>query len=173
MRTLVCLLIAFSLIVSCKSEVKPTAKIETKKITSKKMKSLNYKQLKPLLHQSGNKTYVVNFWATWCAPCVKELPAFEKLNASYKDKNVEVLLVSLDFTKQVETRLLPFIKKKNIQSKVLHFDDANEQFWIKDIAEEWTGALPATIIYNAKNRKFYEQSFDYETLENEIQTFIN
>lgn len=159
--------------ISCKSEVKPTKKVEAKKVTSKKMKSLNYKELKPLLHKNDEKTYVVNFWATWCAPCVKELPAFEELNTNFKDKNVEVILVSLDFPKQVETRLLPFIKKKNIQSKILHFDDVNEQFWIKDIAEEWTGALPATIIYNAKNRKFYEQSFDYKTLENELQTFIN
>ena len=159
--------------ISCKSEVKPVSKVETKKSSSSKMTSLNYEQLKPLLHKKDDKTYVVNFWATWCAPCVKELPAFEELNKNYKDKNVEIVLVSLDFPKQVESRLLPFIKKKNIQSKVLHFDDANEQFWIKDIAEEWTGALPATIIYNAKNRKFYEQSFDYKTLENELQTFIN
>jgi len=159
--------------ISCKSEVKPVSKVETKKSSSNKMVSLNYEQLKPLLHKYDEKTYVVNFWATWCAPCVKELPAFEELNKNYKDKNVEIVLISLDFPKQVESRLLPFIKKKNIQSKVLHFDDANEQFWIKDIAEEWTGALPATIIYNAKNRKFYEQSFEYKTLENELQTFIN
>ncbi len=138
-----------------------------------KIATLNYEQLKPLLHKNDDKTYVINFWATWCSPCVKELPAFEKLNKEFKDKNVEVILVSLDFSRQLESNLLPFIRNKNIQSKVLHFEDKNEQFWIQDIADSWTGSIPATLIYNAKKRKFYEQSFHYETLKNELQTFLN
>lgn len=138
-----------------------------------KIATLNYKQLKPLLHKNDGKTYVINFWATWCKPCVKELPAFEKLNQEFKDKNVEVVLVSLDFSRQLETNLIPFIKEKKLQSKVIHFEDSNEQFWIKDIAENWTGSIPATLIYNAKKRKFYEQPFHYETLKNELQTFLN
>ena len=138
-----------------------------------KIVTLNYEELKPLLHKNNDKTYVINFWATWCLPCVKELPAFEKLNKEFKDKNVEVILVSLDFSRQLESNLIPFIKNKKIQSKVLHFDDKNEQFWIQDIADNWTGSIPATIIYNAKRRKFYEQSFHYETLKNELQTFLN
>jgi thiol-disulfide isomerase/thioredoxin len=138
-----------------------------------KIVTLNYEELKPFLHKNDDKTYVINFWATWCLPCVKELPAFEKLNKEFKDKNVEVILVSLDFSRQLESNLIPFIKNKKIQSKVLHFDDKNEQFWIQDIADNWTGSIPATIIYNAKKRKFYEQSFHYETLKNELQTFLN
>lgn len=154
---------------SCKNKENSTEKI-VEKIN---IKTLNYEQLKPLLYKDDGKTYVINFWATWCVPCVKELPAFEKLNEEYKDKNVEVVLVSLDFTRQLETNLIPFIKNKNIKSKVLHFEDKNEQFWIQDIAENWSGSIPATIIYNSKKRKFYEQSFHYETLKNELQTFLN
>ncbi|MGG8497835.1 TlpA disulfide reductase family protein [Tenacibaculum sp. TC6] len=138
-----------------------------------KITTLNYEQLKPILHKNDNKTYVINFWATWCVPCVKELPAFEKLHKEYKDKQVEVILVSLDFSRQIESNLLPFIKEKQLQSTVLHFDDPNEQFWIKDIAENWTGSIPATLIYNAEKRKFYEQTFHYNDLENELQTFLN
>ncbi|TDQ23913.1 AhpC/TSA family protein [Tenacibaculum caenipelagi] len=153
---------------SCKKM--PKESTESKEVT---ITTLNYEQLKPLLHKKDDKTYVFNFWATWCMPCVKELPAFEKLNEKFKDKNVEVVLVSLDFLRQIESDLKPFIKEKKIQSKVLHFEDSNEQFWIRDIAENWSGSIPATLIYNAQKRKFYEQSFSYEELQNELQTFLN
>ena len=76
--------------------------------------SLSYNELKPLLNQKGDKIYVVNFWATWCAPCIKELPYFEVID---RREDVEVLLVSLDFPKHKESRLLPFIKKKQTSSK--------------------------------------------------------
>ncbi|KAB1154549.1 TlpA family protein disulfide reductase [Tenacibaculum aiptasiae] len=169
MRKLGFLLLLVFVLLSCKKTQK-TAESQQENI---KIATLNYKQLKPLLHKNDGKTYVVNFWATWCIPCVKELPAFEKLNQEFKDKNVEVVLVSLDFSRQLETNLIPFIKEKKLQSKVIHFEDNNEQFWIKDIAENWTGSIPATLIYNAKKRKFYEQPFHYETLKNELQTFLN
>ncbi len=163
------------LILSCKKEA---SKTNATNITDKSEKNIsvptyNYKQLKPFLEKEDEKTYVINFWATWCAPCVKELPYFEKINKQYSNKNVEVLLVSLDFPKQVEKKLIPFIQRKKIASKVVHFDDVNENYWIQAIDKSWSGALPATIIYNKNKRKFYEQSFDYETLENELKTFLN
>jgi len=135
--------------------------------------TLNYNELKPWLNKQDGKTYVVNFWATWCGPCIKELPYFEKVNKEYKAQNVEVVLVSLDFPKMKESRLIPYVENKNIQSKVLHLDDPNEQFWINDIDESWSGAIPATLIYNKGKRKFYEQSFTQDQLESEIQTFLN
>ena len=54
---------------------------------------------------------MINFWATWCAPCVKELPYFEEVNKEFKDKNTEVILVSLDFPSQIESKLKPYLKK--------------------------------------------------------------
>ena len=106
----------YSLYRFCFLVKKKLLKMPPKIVTS--VKSYSYKELKPMLERQDGKTYVINFWATWCAPCVKELPAFEKLNKEYAAKNVEVILVSLDFPKQVEKRLLPFINKKNLQSKV-------------------------------------------------------
>ena len=153
---------------SCKKEEN---KQDFKSITS--VSSFTYNELKPLLNKIDNKTYVINFWATWCAPCVKELPAFEKLKEQYAEMNVEVLLVSLDFPKQKEKKLIPFINRKKIQSKVVLLDDVNEDYWIKEINDQWSGAIPANLIYNANSRKFYEQSFDYTTLENELKTFLN
>jgi len=132
-----------------------------------------YDEFEAQLHKIDNKIYVVNFWATWCKPCVKELPAFEKLNVSYSDKSVEVILVSMDFKQHIETKVVPFVDANNIKSEVVVLDDAKSHKWIPKVSEEWSGAIPATVIYNKDTRKFYERSFTYEELETEVQQFLN
>jgi thiol-disulfide isomerase/thioredoxin len=132
----------------------------------------DYDGLEPLINKTDNNIHIVNFWATWCAPCVKELPYFETINANYKDKGVDVLLVSLDFPKTYDSKLKPFIIKKNVKSKVIALDDTNQNRWIPAIDQSWTGALPATIIYNSTKRHFYERSFTQEELEKELKQFL-
>lgn len=119
-----------------------------------------------------NKTYVINFWATWCAPCVKELPYFESLNANYNAKNVEVILVSLDFPNKIESKLIPFLKKHNLKSEVVVLNDVNSNEWIPKVDKNWSGAIPATVIYNEAQTKFYERSFNYQELESELKPFL-
>jgi len=131
--------------------------------------SMDYQQLKPLLYQNSESIQVVNFWATWCAPCIKELPYFEELN---KLENVEVLLVSLDFPKHKEKRLIPFVEKHKLQSRVVHLDDEDENYWINEISTTWSGALPATLIYTKNRRGFYEQSFTKNELFNEVKSYF-
>lgn len=150
--------------ISCKSDKAPK-----KKSNEISIKSYTYETLEPLLNRDDDKTYIINFWATWCKPCVEELPAFEKLNAEYKNKNVEVILVSLDFPNQIETRLIPFIKEHNLKSNVILMADVDQNKWIPKISEKWSGAIPATLIYNKNSRKFYEQSFSYDLLEKELK----
>ncbi|TXD51953.1 MULTISPECIES: TlpA disulfide reductase family protein [unclassified Polaribacter] len=171
MKKSILVLSFFLVFFSCKKNAEKIVVVDDFKPV-KVVKNYNYEQLKPLLEKDDDTTYIVNFWATWCAPCVVELPYFEKIKKEYATKNVEVLLVSLDFPKQVDKKLIPFINKKKLQAEVVLLDDANEDFWIQAIDESWTGALPATLIYNKKNRKFYEQSFEYETLENELKNFL-
>lgn len=136
--------------------------------------SYDFKSFEPFLNQNDDMVYVVNFWATWCAPCIVELPHFEKLGLAYKDKKVKVLLVSLDSKKNVEKSLIPFIRKKNLQSKYVLLSDPDMNGWIPKVDAQWSGALPATIIYNGSSgkRKFFEQSFTYEELELEVKSFI-
>lgn len=129
----------------------------------------DFEGLKQFLEKKDDKTYVINFWATWCGPCVKELPYFEKLNAEYQDKNVEVILVSLDFPHVYDTNLKPFIKNKGLKSRVVALNDDNENKWINEIDTSWSGSIPATIIYNKNERKFFEKSFTYEELEQEVK----
>lgn len=136
------------------------------------VKSFDFVSFEPYLKRDNDTTYVVNFWATWCVPCIEELPHFEKLNASYKDKKVKVLLVSLDMPQKVTSNLLSFIKKNNLQSEVVYLNDPDANVWISKVDSLWSGALPATLIYKGKKRKFYEQSFTYETIEREVQSFL-
>lgn len=132
--------------------------------------TVDYDALKPLLNQKGDRVYVVNFWATWCAPCIKELPYFEKLNAR---PEVEVLLVSLDFPQHKEKRLFPFVAKHQLQSTVIHLNDTRENYWINAISKDWSGALPATIIYNQQRREFYEGEFSEIQLIKTVESFLN
>ncbi|MFD2915722.1 TlpA disulfide reductase family protein [Psychroserpens luteus] len=137
------------------------------------LKVFNYDELeKYLTSKDDSKTYVINFWATWCAPCVKELPYFEELNANYSNQNVEVILVSLDFPKQIETKLIPFLEKKDLKSEVVVLDDVDSNTWIPKVNKDWSGAIPATVIYNKSKTKFYERSFNYQELEKELKQFI-
>ncbi|NND64244.1 MAG: TlpA family protein disulfide reductase [Flavobacteriaceae bacterium] len=127
---------------------------------------------KEFFAEKGNPIYVVNFWATWCKPCVKELPAFEKLQAKYRNENVEVVLVSLDFPDHIETRVVPFIAEHGLKSRVVLLDDPDANSWIPAVDKEWSGAIPATVILKNGERKFYERSFTYEELENELKSIL-
>ncbi|NNC49709.1 MAG: redoxin domain-containing protein [Flaviramulus sp.] len=177
------LFIAILVIASCKQDKKAielVSKDALNKETSEKiaqndidLEIYDYKGFEKFLNKKDDNIYVINFWATWCAPCVKELPYFEKLNKEYKSKNVEVVLVSLDFPHLYETKLKPFIDDKNLMSKVIALNDVDMNTWIPKVDKNWSGSIPATIIYKNDNKKFYEQSFSFEELEKEVQQYLN
>ena len=133
----------------------------------------NYTQLnEAVLSKKNDTTYVVNFWATWCKPCVKELPAFERLHSDYAKEPVKVVLVSLDFPDKLEPAVVPFLKKNDIKSTVVLLDDADANSWIPAISKEWSGAIPATVMISGDQQKFYERSFTFEELETELKTIL-
>nr|WP_297784751.1 TlpA disulfide reductase family protein [uncultured Allomuricauda sp.] len=141
--------------------------------TDVKFPVYDFNGFEPMLHKDDGKTYVVNFWATWCKPCIEEMPHFEKINAERKGDNVEVLLVSLDMPNMWKTRLEPFVENRKIQSEVVILDDPKQNDWIPKVSEEWGGGIPATLIYNKDKRTFYERGFTYEELNNELNKFLN
>jgi thiol-disulfide isomerase/thioredoxin len=132
-----------------------------------------FDEFEPWLHKDTDSLYVINFWATWCAPCVKEIPDFEKINAMYKDKKVKVLFVSLDFPNQIESRVVPFMDRLNMQAQVVLLNDPRANRWIPLVSEQWTGAIPATVIYGNGFREFYEREFKFEELEEIILPLIS
>ncbi|MFH1119731.1 MAG: TlpA disulfide reductase family protein [Bacteroidota bacterium] len=138
-------------------------------LRSQEIRVTDFNGLEPLLNLRNDTTYIVNFWATWCIPCVKELPSFQKLHEDYKGSNIRVILVSLDFKKDLESRLKPFVQKNNLSPEVIMLYDHDGNSWINKVSPDWSGALPATLIYNRNFHAFYEKSFTNE----ELQTIVN
>ncbi|OWK70210.1 TlpA disulfide reductase family protein [Pedobacter sp. AJM] len=132
------------------------------------VKLLTLHDLDKRLSNGKDTTYVINFWATWCAPCVDELPHFEKLRLANLKKPVQVLLVSLDFKSKLERAVIPFVQKNNIQAEVFLLNEPDQQQYIKRIDEKWSGAIPATLFVNQKVRRFYEQTFTEAELKSKL-----
>ncbi|MFZ2906716.1 MAG: TlpA disulfide reductase family protein [Cyclobacteriaceae bacterium] len=123
-------------------------------------------QLKNLIESKSEHIKVINFWATWCAPCIKEIPLFEKLGQERAD--VKVILVSMDLDLDPDPeKVHKFIARKKLQSRVLILDAVSPNLWIDQIEKEWSGALPATLIVNGKTgqRKFVEEELHEGELE--------
>ena len=161
-------ILVVSCFLSCKSEVKTEVKLTA---NLPPLEIHDFSGVEPYLNLEGPKTYVVNFWATWCAPCVKELPYFEAIQAKYIE-DVEVILISLDFPRQYESKLKPFLYKHQLKSKVVVLDDPDMNYWIPKVDINWDGAIPVSLIYNSSKRSFYKRTFAYNELEAELKTFL-
>ena len=163
-----------SSIQSCNNENQDASTSAKKQFTSWQASSipiLNYDEFKPMLEAKDDETlYVFNFWATWCKPCVEELPYFEKLNEKYD--HVEVTLVSLDFSNKLNELVVPFANKHKLTSNIILLDDTRSFYWIPDVDENWSGAIPATIMFSKNERVFFEKAFKFEELENEIKKYL-
>ena len=123
------------------------------------------------IYNNSDTTYVVNFWATWCKPCVAELPEFEKLNLDYSSKKVKVLLVSMDFKEELEKRVKPFVEKTKYTCEIILLDEVNGNDFINKIYESWSGAIPATLITrkNKSLNEFIEKKVTYDFLIEKIK----
>ena len=135
----------------------------------------SFEDLAPLLAQTQNDTtYVINFWATWCAPCVKELPYFEKLHQGMASQKIKVVLVSLDFRKDLETKLKPFLEQRQFSASVAALVDSRQNQWIDKIDLSWSGAVPATLVYRGSQRQFKEGEFEnFEDLQQFVLHFFD
>jgi thiol-disulfide isomerase/thioredoxin len=139
---------------------------------SQSIKVWKIEDLEKRVKNDSDTTYIVNFWATWCAPCVKELPDFDLINAAYAKNKVKVILVSLDFREDLEKKVTPFIKSKKVQSEVVILDEVNGNYFIPKVSDAWSGALPATWIINTKKsvNRFFEKKITADFLKNELNT---
>ena len=125
------------------------------------------------IQQGNDSIYIVNFWATWCAPCVKELPDFDALQQNFKDQKLKIILINVDFKSALQTSLSTFLQQNKFKSEVFWLDETNQEQYINRVDSTWSGALPATLLISKKNRRFYEQPFTYTILQNAYLTFKN
>lgn len=140
------------------------ATVEAQKATVIKFSELQ----KILTTTNTDQVQIINFWATWCAPCIKELPLLEKLNAR-TDLNAKITLINLDYADKVD-KVNEFIARKNIRSEVLLLDEVDYNSWIDKVDKGWSGAIPATLVFDPKTgkRRFIERELKSGELEEMI-----
>ena len=123
------------------------------------------------LMQKDDGIYVINFWASWCRPCITEIPYFETLVNDFRLNNVKVVFVSLDFKQDLEN-VKKIVEDKKINSPVYLLDEPDYDSWIDKVSKKWLGSIPATLISQGNRKEFYEQSFDYQTLTEKVKHFF-
>lgn len=133
----------------------------------------DFQDFEPLLTSDTDTTYIINFWASWCPPCIKEMPAFEEIRQKYKNEKLKILLVSFDFPKDIEKSILPLIRKYKIGSEVLVLDEPDANSWINKVSPDWSGSIPATLVFKGESRNFYERSFTFKELDSIVKLNLN
>lgn len=109
-------------------------------------------ELEKIIKTPSDKIQVINFWATWCGPCVKEMPLIEKVGQERTD--IRITLVSMDLElDENPDKVFKFAERKQLKSDVLILDAPDPNSWIDKIEKEWNGSLPATIVINTKTGK--------------------
>lgn len=128
-----------------------------------------YKTQDLLKRPHPDSTYVINFWASWCKPCIQELPAFDSLNTMVQGKKIKVLLVSLDFKEDMERKTEAFLKKKNIRTECVLLDEIDGNSFINQVDPSWSGAIPATLMVHNNKRLFVEKKMHLKELEEKLK----
>lgn len=143
-------------------------------IHAQKVEVLTFEEFEAHMAAAEKPVTVYNFWATWCKPCVEEMPYFQQLYIDYKDKGVHLVFVSLDFMSSYERSLLPFVKKENLKGELLLLNAPDYNAWIDKVSPQWSGAIPATLILDKDSGKsyFYERSFNYKELEDIVKPLL-
>ncbi len=138
-------------------------------INAQQIRVIKFDELQEIVQSKANVIQVVNFWATWCAPCVKELPILEKLNAENR-KGIKIILINLDFVDKID-KVNAFVARKKMKTKVLLLDEIDYNQWIDKVDKHWGGAIPATLVVNQQNgkRKFVEHELEVGELERLIE----
>jgi thiol-disulfide isomerase/thioredoxin len=144
--------------------------------TSSSAQNINlvkFDDLKNRVEVMNDTLYVLNFWATWCRPCIQELPYFEKIHSEKIDQPLKIILVNLDFNSKVESVAKPFVKKKKLQSEIVHITETDPNLWISKLDSNWSGAIPATIMIRNKTKLFFKEGeMSYEEIIIEISNHL-
>lgn len=121
-----------------------------------------------------DEVLVINFWATFCKPCVAEIPSFIKITNQYKSQNVKLLLVSLDLPSFYPGKIASFAKKNKFNTSIVWLEETNADYFCPKIDKSWSGSIPATLFLNTKTgyRKFFEEEIDAITFEKELKIAI-
>lgn len=138
---------------------------------AQKVRVISFKTLQTIINKPNDTTYIVNFFASWCVPCVRELPEFVAFAEAHKTEKMQVIYVSLDFKKNIKQKLGPLSIKGVLRQNVYLLDETNANNWLNQVDSTWSGAIPATFFVNHQKqyRRLFAQSFTKELL---YETFL-
>lgn len=137
-----------------------------------KREIIKFDQFEKLIDKQDDVLYVVNFWATWCGPCVKELPDFMAVNEAMKGrKDFKMILISLDEKENWQSEVLPFAEQNKLYVDLYLLDELRRMnYWIPRVDKKWMGSIPATVFYkNGRKLRFVEKQLHREELETIIK----
>ena len=106
-----------------------------------------------LIQERNGKILLLNVWATWCVPCKEEFPDLVKLADFYQGRDLEIVGLSVDYADEVESKILPFLRKYHANFKVYVKHFGSDEAFINSLGQEWNGGVPATFIFDASGRK--------------------
>jgi thiol-disulfide isomerase/thioredoxin len=133
------------------------------------VKKLKITQLEDYI-QKCDHPLIVSFWATFCSPCVKEIPYFQSTVARHKDKDVELLLVSLDLPDYYPRRIAAFAQKANIVASLAWLNETDADYFCPRIDKNWSGGIPASLFVN--NQTHYRHFFDRQLTDRQVDQEI-
>jgi len=138
-----------------------------------KIKSVKITDLEKIIAESKTPL-LVNFWATWCKPCIEEIPYFQKVVQEHSKDSVQLILVSLDYKEEFPTGIAATAKKRKFTVPILWLDEINADYFCPKIDPKWSGAIPASLFINNKTiyRKFFEEQLSQENLKKEIMAIL-
>ena len=124
--------------------------------------------------QASNHPLIINFWATSCGPCIREINYFQTIVQKYENEKVELLLISLDIPKFYPQTISKFANEKNINSTIFWLDKNDSPNVFKTINKRWTGDIPSTLLINNKTKKniFFERQLTEQQFEIEIKNLV-
>ena len=127
---------------------------------------MSFNDLQQIINSSDGTTRVINFWATWCKPCVDELPSFNKAVETYSDKKTTFIFVSVDFQSQ-QQKVQQKAAELQMKGTVVQLNEKGTD-WIDEMDKNWSGAIPYTILIQPNgNRVYHYDAFsNYDELKN-------
>lgn len=116
------------------------------------LRSLSPSEIQDLISQEHGKVVLLNFWATWCLPCLEEFPDIVEVEKRYRHRGVAVISVSADHPDRIDSELRPFLEKHRPDFDVCLMREKDIERVPSSIDPEWTGKLPATFFFDRRGR---------------------
>ena len=135
-------------------------------LAQNEIKVVKIEELKKVYIKPNDTTYIINFFATWCGPCMMEMPILNKFYDEHQNTNIQLIFVSLD-NAGVLKKLPSKMKKLGVQAPVYLLNESSDFSWLPYIDKRWQGSIPATMVVNSKKniKAFFETPMEKGQLE--------